>query len=274
MKKAPQLVFYNRSTLLEGPVWSKSENSVYCVSIEQCCIYKIELATGTITTFKTRSPVGCVFLENKNCIISAEKKGLFKINLKTGKRKFLVQLNHDSKMRYNDGKIDMSGRILVGTKGFRKDYQGKGKVFSFKNSKVKTIISETTISNGMGFSKNGKYFYFIDSPLKKVMRFHYFQKTGQLKPDRFVVKINGSAIPDGMCVDQDDKIWVAEWGGGKVCKWDPETGKKLKTISMPCKYVTSCCIGGAKNNYLFVTTAKKEAEKHLLAGGLFQVKIR
>jgi len=30
--------------------------------------------------------------------------------------------------------------------------------------------------------------------------------------------------PDGMCIDQEGKIWVACYEGGKVIRFDPETG--------------------------------------------------
>ena len=32
-------------------------------------------------------------------------------------------------------------------------------------------------------------------------------------------------LPDGMCIDQEDKIWVACFGGGQVVRIDPQTGK-------------------------------------------------
>jgi sugar lactone lactonase YvrE len=106
------------------------------------------------------------------------------------------------------------------------------------------------------------------------MRYIYNQKTGEVEPDRYVVKINSTAMPDGLCVDNDDKIWIAEWGGGRVCKWDPRSGKRIQQIKLPCKNATSSCIGGAKNKYLFITTATHATKKESFAGGLFRVKIR
>lgn len=35
--------------------------------------------------------------------------------------------------------------------------------------------------------------------------------------------------PDGMTIDNEDKIWVAIHGDGKVIRFDPETGKTLLT---------------------------------------------
>ena len=38
------------------------------------------------------------------------------------------------------------------------------------------------------------------------------------------IKDDSLGNPDGMCIDQEGKIWVAFYGGGKVIRFDPETG--------------------------------------------------
>jgi sugar lactone lactonase YvrE len=74
-----------------------------------------------------------------------------------------------------------------------------------------------------------------------------------------------------MCVDLDGNIWIAEWEGGRVRKWDVNTGKVLDEITLPCSIVTSCCLGGENMNELFITTAK--SEKDILGGALFRKKL-
>jgi sugar lactone lactonase YvrE len=32
-----------------------------------------------------------------------------------------------------------------------------------------------------------------------------------------------SGLPDGMCIDSEDKLWVALWGGSGVARFDPLT---------------------------------------------------
>lgn len=75
-----------------------------------------------------------------------------------------------------------------------------------------------------------------------------------------------------MCVDIDGNIWVAEYGGKRICKWNPDTGEQVIEIPMPVSNITSCCIAGPDKNYLFITTAQENGED--LSGGLFKVKIR
>ena len=49
---------------------------------------------------------------------------------------------------------------------------------------------------------------------------------------RVIIKYEEDTIdtlgyPDGMCIDTEDKIWVANYGAGKVIRWDPQSGKYL-----------------------------------------------
>jgi sugar lactone lactonase YvrE len=260
--------------LLEGPCWDPIEQVIYCVSIEQSLIYRITPKFGEVTSFPTNGHVGCVVVDKEGMLISGEKGGIYKINPTTGKRSFIAQFEEDILMRYNDGKLDPKGRFIIGTKGYLEDLPGKGKLFSYDGHTVRTLITEATICNGIGFSLKGDKMYFIDTSTKKVACFHYNLTTGEADFDRYIIEIPGKGWPDGMCVDIDDNIWVAEWGGGKVCKWNPKTGEKMQEIILPCINVTSCCLVGEELDYLYITTAKNEAKNESLAGGLFRIKIR
>jgi sugar lactone lactonase YvrE len=250
------------------------EKVIYCVSIEQCLIYRIHPETGEVNSFRTDGSVGCVVAEKSGMLLSAEKSGIYRINPKTGERSFLVQLEDNPAMRYNDGKLDPCGRFLVGTKGEANDLPRCGKLFSYDGHRARTLITGTTISNGIGFSKAGDILYFIDTPTRRVGRYKYNLETGDVVFDRHIIELEGNSWPDGMCVDLDDMIWVAEWGGGRVCKWNPETGKKMREIKLPCANTSSCCLGGTDFQYLYITTAKASGTDEPLAGGLFRIPIR
>lgn len=268
----PELVYYCGSSLLECPCWDAENNIIYCVSIEQCMIYGINLVSGEIISFPTDGEVGCVVIDHDGMLLSAEKNGLYKTNPVTKERFYITQLETDKLMRYNDGKLDPQGRFLVGTKGYYEDRPGKGKLYSFDGKNFKTLINGITISNGIGFSSDGKKMYFIDTITRKIGLYAYNSRTGVANFERYIIELQGAGWPDGMAVDIDEMIWVAEWEGGKVCKWHPESGEKIVEVKIPCSRVTSCCIGGEDLNYLFVTTGQKKDEQ--MSGGLFKIKIR
>src|SRR5699024_2690185 len=102
-------------------------------------------------------------------------------------------------------------------------------------------------------------------------KYDYNLETAELSNERTLVEITDGGSPDGMCVDLDENIWVAEYGGKRICKWDSQTGELLVEIPMPVSNITSCCIGGPEKDFLYITTAKEDGED--LSGGLFKVKI-
>lgn len=269
-----ELVFYTGATLLEGPCWDAERQLLYCVSIEQQMIYAFNPENGAMTTYETDGPVGCAVIEKDGMLLEAEKDGIFRINPQTGEKTFVLQANPDKRMRYNDGKLDPRGRLLVGTIGLEQDYEGEAALYSCEDGTARPIVTGTTVSNGLGWSLDGSKMYFIDTPTGKVGQYHYDLDTGDATFEKYVVEIPDEGFPDGMCVDTDGMIWVAQYAGQKVCKWEPETGEKLREITLPVKNVTSCCIGGENLDYLYITTAQDEETEEALAGGLFRIKIR
>lgn len=276
MNREPELVFYCNSTLLEGPRWDAKRNSLLCVSIEQSCIYEINTKTGKIRTFQTNGQVGCALLDNNDHIIAAAYNGLYQIDMNTGKSEFLIQLNTEKDLRYNDGILDAKGRVLVGTTGYNCSAPNRNCLYSWDGQQIKKLVTGTTISNGIAFSKDNTKMYFVDTPTKKVGCYSYDIETGDSVFEKYVIEITDGGVPDGICMDDDGMLWTAEWGGSKVSKWNPATGEKTDEIVLPCLNVSSCCIGGEKKDTLFITTAKHDdgSMSEIMAGGLFAVKIR
>lgn len=268
----PKLIYYAKNKLLEGPLWDDANNLLYFVSIDDERIYRFDESTKEIESYPTDGPVGAAVLDEEGKIISAEKSGIYLIDPETKERIFLMQPNKDERLRYNDGKIDPNGRFLIGTMGYKETLEGAASLYAIENGDYKEILSGLTLSNGMGWSEDGQTFYHIDTPTKEVKQYNYDLETAEVSHVRTAIKITGDGSPDGMCVDVDGNIWVAEFGGKRICKWDPRTGEQLVEIPMPVTNITSCCIGGTNKNYLYVTTAQKDDEP--LSGGLFKVKIR
>lgn len=268
----PELVLYAGNALLEGPLWDDANNLLYFVSIDDDIIYRFDEATTEIESYKTDGPVGAAVLDEEGKIISAEKSGIYSIDPETKERTFLMQPSEDERLRYNDGKMDPNGRFLIGTMGYEEILEGAASLYAIENGDYKEILSGLTLSNGMGWSEDGQTFYHIDTPTKEVKQYDYDLETAKVSHVRTAIEITGDGSPDGMCVDVDENIWVAEFGGKRICKWDPETGEQLVEIPMPVTNITSCCIGGPDKNYLYITTGQTNDEP--LSGGLFKVKIR
>src|SRR5690625_2085400 len=87
----------------------------------------------------------------------------------------------------------------------------------------------------------------------------------------------GEGIPAGMTNDGEGALWVAQWGGYKVSRWNPKTGERIGEVAVPAKQVTSAVFGGEQLDELYITTARRgldesELEKYPHSGGVFIVK--
>jgi sugar lactone lactonase YvrE len=80
-----------------------------------------------------------------------------------------------------------------------------------------------------------------------------------------------------MTIDAEDMIWVAQWAGWGVSRFNPRTGELLQRIDVPAAQVTACAFGGPDLEDLYITTARRGIEGAALerqphAGSLFHAK--
>ena len=266
------LIFYSQTAeLLEGPIFDSENNYLYFVSILDGLVYCYNPSTKEILSIRLKSPTSCVYPLKDKVVLVASKDGFFKINFHTLKTEFVFQLDCDPLVRYNDGIKDPVGRIIIGTMGYPKIKKNIGNVYSYYQNKTKIIIENTTISNGLAFSPNQKFLYFVDTPIKKVAKYRYNLDTGDADFDSYVIEFIGEGSPDGIAIDKNGMLWIAEWGGACVSQWNPLTGKELNKIKLPHKNVTSCCFDNHAN--LYVTTAKDDTETYINGGGLFYIEL-
>jgi len=167
------------------------------------------------------------------------------------------------KTRWNDAKVSPSGEIFLGTLTYDliPDQSALYKITS-DGQAIKKVLDEITLANGLDWSVDGQTFYFIDSLKHCVYAFNYDGKN--LSDKRIVIQFDSSTIPDGMCVDSEDGLWIAFWDGAEVRRFD-EKFKLSEKIEFPVKNTTSCAFAGKDLDQLIVTSAhdgKPEINKH------------
>jgi xylono-1,5-lactonase len=177
--------------------------------------------------------------------------------------------------RFNDGKIDRSGRLWAGTMD-RAEQVASGSLYRLDPGLAwSRIDSGYRVTNGPAFSLDGRTMYHTDSALQTVYAFDL--DGGAASNRRVHLKFGiGDGYPDGMTVDADDCLWIAFWDGWCVRRFSP-TGETLEQIRVPAQRPTSVAFGGANLDQLFVTTASRDlsdadraAQPH--AGGLFMTR--
>ena len=186
----------------------------------------------------------------------------------------LAEIPHGEEMRLNDGACDPAGRFWVGSMAL--DYaRGAASLYRYSlDQGLDRVVSDVTISNGIGWTPDSRGMYYIDSMAYRVDRFDFDLATGGISGRKpFVAIERGAGIPDGLAVDDDGGVWVALWGGGAVRRYDAE-GVLDRVLTVPADKVTACCFGGDDGRSLYITTASveltaEERRRQPLAGSVF-----
>lgn len=258
--------------LLEGPVFDKIAHLLYFVSILNYRVYRFNPLTREILYIQLTSPTSCVFICPDSRIVAASTQGFYNLNFRSLTAEKIFEIAIPSNMRFNDGVLDAKGRFLIGTMGYPEIIDNIGSVLSYSNGDVKVLIRNTTISNGIVFTKDSKNMFFIDTPARTIAKYKYHLESGSCEYINDLVHFQAAGVPDGMDMDEDGNLWVAEWGGYCVSIWNSSTGENMGKVEIPLENVTSVCFDD--HNNLYVTTARSNSQGEEKGGVVFYVKIR
>ncbi len=161
---------------------------------------------------------------------------------------------YESFQRSNDAKADPKGRLFFGSSCLEDEHEPSGNLFRLDKAGFKVMQENTKISNGMAWSADRKHFFFSDSPYNRIFAYDYDENTGDISGRRVLFEIEGG-VPDGMCIDRNDNLWVAVWGGSRVEKRSTKTGELLGVVEVPAEHTTSCCFYGKDMDKLFITSS-------------------
>ena len=279
MAKIAEPILEAQALLGEGSLWDSAKNCLYWVDIVGCKVNIYDPVTGRNRVFHVSQDVGTVVPAKSGGLMIALRDGFARLKIESGEVVMMAEKKREG-IRFNDGKCDPAGRFWAGTMADEMT-EGAGALYCLgADLTVRTMIERVTISNGLVWTSDAKRFYFIDTPTCEVAAFDYDVDTGDITNRKTAIKVDKNlGLPDGMAIDEEDMVWVAHWGGGKVTRWDPQTGKLLDLIEVPeASLVTSCAFGGPKLDDLFITSASvglndEQKKVQPLAGGIFRMKL-
>lgn len=261
----------------EGPIWDYKYNRLLWIDT-QGSVFVYTPADGKNREIKVDKLVGTVVPYTQDTVVVALEDGIYTLDLQNEKLTFLTAPEGGiDGNKYNDGKCDANGRLWVGT--MDKDCTPKkANFFVFDGKNSQKVISEVSISNGVAWSLDNKKMYYQDTPLLTVSAFDFDIEKGTICNRKEVIHIpEDMGTPDGNTIDSEGMLWVANWGGACVSRWNPNTGELLQKIDIPALNVSALAFGGENLDELYITTASyymPDDKAHLYpeAGKLFVVK--
>jgi sugar lactone lactonase YvrE len=264
-----------RARLGECPVWDPERALLAWVDVYNHRVHQFEPATGGDRYFETGEVVPAIALTDGDRLLLALRDRLALLDPRTGALEPLcrIDLGHPD-TRLNDGKCDAQGRFWVGSLSKN---PGEAALYRYDpDGSLHLMETGLTISNGLGWSPDGKTFYLTDSPQRKIYAYRFDPDTGSIADRRVLVDLGGEAVePDGLTVDRAGRLWSALWNGWGIVCFDAD-GRELERKRLPVQRPTSLTFGGAALGDLYVTSAsvglsQTEVQRGICAGDLFRI---
>jgi sugar lactone lactonase YvrE len=264
-----------RARLGECPLWDPDRAALLWVDVYNHRFHQFDPATGGDRHIDTGDVVAAIALTHGQQVLLAVRDQLMLLDPKAGSLERLcrIDLGHPD-TRLNDGKCDAKGRFWVGS--VSKD-PGQAALYRYDpDGSLHVMETGLTISNGLGWSPDGRTFYLTDSPQRKIYAYRFDVEMGTIADRRVLVDLGDeSAEPDGLAVDRDGHLWSALWNGWALACFGAD-GRELDRRTLPVQRPTSATFGGASLGELYVTTAsvglsQAEVQRGIWAGDLFRL---
>lgn len=268
-----------RASLGECPLWSIAEQALYWIDINAPSLNRFDPATGENVTMPMPESIGCYAFREGGGFVVALRSGIWLCDAQGRLERRVVDAPYDpTRYRFNDGRCDPQGRLVVGTMNEKRDADGAALYRVDSDFTLTRLFGGMTISNGLAWSPDRRTMYHADTPAHTIRAFDYDAATGApSRPRTFAQWHGANERPDGGTVDSAGHYWAAFYGGGKLMELAPD-GTLVAEHPLPAMCPTMCAFGGADLQTLFVTTARQMRDADELArfpqsGGIFSMRV-
>ena len=260
----------------EGPLWVPSQDAVYWVDIFNNRVHRYRHSSGAKTTYTFDFPVTSLAERSSGGFVGTLTDGYASINFGVLSARPIALPEADMPgNRFNDGKVDSSGRYWAGTMDLEQKAESGSLYRLDPDLSWQQCDSDYIICNGPTFNVDNSVIYHTDS-IKRTIYALDMDAAGQLSNKRVFTEFtqDDEGVPDGMTTDSEDCLWVAHFGGARITRYSPE-GEILRVIPLPVPNITSCTFAGENLDTLYITTAatamsEADLEKYPLAGSFFR----
>ena len=248
--------------LAEGVLWDDRSERVRWVDIRKGRVLSGALDGDRITDIaavELGQTVGAVALGEDGGLLIAAARGLATISPEGAVSFGPDLLGERRDVRFNDGSVDAQGRFVVGTLALGADTGDEVLLRISPDGRAETLRSGIRLSNGIAFSPDGGTIYHVDTLPGTISRHSYGPGAFDHDEPWVIVLEDLPAYPDGLTVDADGMLWVAQWGGASVRCHTP-SGDLLDVVEVDATQASCPAFVGPDLDLLAITTAQEGLE--------------
>ncbi|MFS0693775.1 SMP-30/gluconolactonase/LRE family protein [Streptomyces nitrosporeus] len=252
----------------EGPTWDPAAGRLVWVDILSARVHTYDPSNGRRTVMATGQHVGAAKPRAGGGLVVNLRDG---VGLYTAGGAFSWLL-HDPVpgRRANDAAVAPDGALWAGTMRYDEETGGGTLTRVAADGTATAVLDAVTVSNGTGWSPDGRLMYYTDTPTRRIDVFDAGGAgPGGVSGRRpFAVVEPGAGWPDGLTVDAEGCVWVALWDGAALRRYTPD-GRLDRVVDLPVRRPTACAFGGPDLRDLYVTSARGGLDApHPLSGSL------
>jgi len=274
----PALLETPRYVLGEGPAFDAATGRLSWIDIEEGLVLAApfsHVGLGPIRTLELGGVVGCALPLSGGRFLVALESWIGVLH-PSGRIEKSTPLG-PAGSRFNDGKIDPQGRLVVGTLRRWSVAEDQRLIRLESDGSIAVLDDDLHQSNGLGWSPDGSVFYNADTHLGRIYRRSYVDGVAGRRST--FADLDG--VPDGLTVDTDGNLWITIFDRERVDCYAPDgTRQAHRTVELPGYHPASVEFAGPRRDRLVVTSGyprldggADSALRTELDGGLLTVEV-
>jgi sugar lactone lactonase YvrE len=204
-------------------------------------------------------PAGLGFLPDGRLLLAtALDRRLSIVDVATGELVEVANLSEMAEGALNDMVVDTEGRAFVGDVGFTfgAEPPRPGRVIGWTEAGGAAVAAEeTTFPNGCAV--DGDRYVLAETLAKRISEFR-LGADGRLSDRKVLAELDDP--PDGLCLDAEECVWVAQPEEGRYLRLRPD-GSTDRVVESVWPFAVTCVLGGADGRTLFLSSADTDLSR-------------
>jgi sugar lactone lactonase YvrE len=240
----------------EGPRW---RDGTWWVSDQLGdTVHRIDAGGGHECVLEVDSPSGLGFLPDGALLVACMNDPRL-VRLDAGRAEEIVDL-HTCGAHLNDMVVTPEGRAYVDVYDDHFDHSSHRIAMVTPDGEITAVARDVAYPNGITTTPDDTTLLLAETFGGRITAFG-IEPDGTLSSRRTWAELPGGTHPDGLCLDDNQDVWVASYLAGEFLHVR-EGGEVLERVSVPGRWAMSCCLGGDDGRSLLLCTAETSQDDY------------